>query len=145
MYMYAIKKTSTQVVMEMTEGESRYIILENGDVLSIKNPKLWKKAKEVKDINGALCVKLINGNNQAEYFRKSDLKNGMFCKVSDSEIRKHKNEKRVGMYKDGLLIRVFSSANAAFRETGISQPSIYNCCNNIRYCKTAGGYEWRYE
>ena len=111
----------------------------------VVSEKSMAKVEEIKNVNGEDCVKLLVDVGKYEYFKKSDLRNGLVSPLDRHEIKRRKNEKIVGMYKNGLLIATFYNINVASKETGISQSGIYNCCNKVGYCKTAGGYEWRYE
>lgn len=40
--------------------------------------------------------------------------------------------------------KLYMSTNAASKETGIGQASIWDCCNSRRKNNIAGGYHWRY-
>ena len=42
----------------------------------------------------------------------------------------------------GELIKTFNGMIDALNDTGVSQQSIWSCCNNLY--KTSGGYIWRY-
>lgn len=55
-----------------------------------------------------------------------------------------KRRKPCGQYRNGVLLRSFTSVKEAEEETGIQRTSIRSCCNKKKYFKTAGGYEWRY-
>lgn len=52
-----------------------------------------------------------------------------------------KRSKQVGMYKDGVLIQIFPSANEAQRQ-GYNSGNICKCCSGVR--QSHKGYEWRY-
>ncbi|MCI8618344.1 MAG: hypothetical protein HFJ60_08980 [Clostridia bacterium] len=45
----------------------------------------------------------------------------------------------------GTVINTFYGTLEAERQTGIKATNIGNVCNNRRYCKTAGGYIWKYK
>ena len=49
----------------------------------------------------------------------------------------------IQLTKEQTVINEFSSATEASSITGISRPSIVNCCKKIY--KTAGGFIWRYK
>jgi len=62
------------------------------------------------------------------------------------KINFYKEKKTVEMFTiNGELISTFESGNEAARITGIAQPSISNCCNNVKYSNTAGGYIWKFK
>ena len=140
-----IKKASNSIISKIEGAKREYMIFGNGDVMEIISDRLWSRVNEVKDSSGNECVKLLVDIDRSEYFKKSDLLSGIINPIDHHEMKKRKNEKRVEMYKDGVLVKIFYNANVASKETGISQSGIYNCCNNARYCKTAGGFEWKYE
>jgi hypothetical protein len=54
--------------------------------------------------------------------------------------RNTKVPKKVGQYKDTVLVKFYDSVGAASRATGIAQSSISTCCSGHR--KTAGGFTW---
>lgn len=140
-----IKKAGNSIISKIEGAKREYMILENGDVMEIMSDRLWSRVSEVKDSNGNECVKLLVDTDKAEYFKKSDLLNGIINPIDHHEMKKRKNEKTVGMYEDGSLVKTFYNTNIASKETGIPQSNIYNCCNKVGYCKSAGGYVWRYE
>ena len=51
--------------------------------------------------------------------------------------------RKVGQYKDGVLIKIYPSTREAMRQTGIQYTSIVKACYGVRL-KHAGGYEWHY-
>lgn len=68
-----------------------------------------------------------------------------WTKSSDDRVNgvNKKGFKPVSQYSiDGNIIKVFSSATQAERETGILRPNIYKCCSGKR--KYAGGFIWKY-
>lgn len=58
-------------------------------------------------------------------------------------------DKAVIQIKDGKVVARFKSASEASRATGIKRSSISNVCRgyvwNGHHCRTAGGFEWKYE
>ena len=46
--------------------------------------------------------------------------------------------------KNNEFICVYPSARQASRETGISYRHINDCCREYGYCRSAGGFIWRY-
>jgi group I intron endonuclease len=55
------------------------------------------------------------------------------------------NKKKVAQYNNQFkLIKVYDSMCEASRETKICQRTISKVCNNIKYCKTAGGFIWKF-
>lgn len=56
--------------------------------------------------------------------------------------RKQFSKPVIQLTKDGQMIRRYSSAMDASRNTGINQGSISNCCNGKT--NSAGGYLWTY-
>lgn len=46
--------------------------------------------------------------------------------------------------KDGVLVAVWPSSMEAWRQTGINQSHISQCCNGHPQHRTAGGFIWRY-
>ena len=71
-------------------------------------------------------------------------------KENDNHARKtglHKSDgdKEVAQYsKSGELISVYKSASYASRITGIGRSNICNVACHRGYCKTAGGYIWKW-
>lgn len=65
-------------------------------------------------------------------------------KLSEVKIGKFNTHrsKRVGMYKDGVLIQIFPSAAEAQRQLGFNSHNIISCCNGKR--NVCGGYQWHY-
>lgn len=53
-----------------------------------------------------------------------------------------KKLKKVGQYKDGVLIKTYLNCRRASIESGVKYPNIWYVLNGKN--KTAGGYEWRY-
>lgn len=52
--------------------------------------------------------------------------------------------KKIHQYdKEGNIIKTFESLAEAFKETGISDKTIWTVCQ--KKCKSAGGFVWRYE
>lgn len=47
--------------------------------------------------------------------------------------------------KQGEFVAEFPSAHEAERKTKINQAHISDCCRGKKYCKSAGGYVWRYK
>ena len=45
----------------------------------------------------------------------------------------------------GNVIKTWDSMSNAGKTLNIPIPSISNCCRNKKYCKTAGGYVWKYQ
>lgn len=50
--------------------------------------------------------------------------------------------KKVGQFKNGVLIKEYINCLQASKQTGISQPNIWYCLKGKH--KTCGGFEWRY-
>lgn len=50
----------------------------------------------------------------------------------------------VVQFKDGKVIAKYPSVAEASKETGVSKPSISNCCSKPQRFKTAGGFVWKY-
>lgn len=57
----------------------------------------------------------------------------------DTGLRKFK---KVGQFKNGILIKEYPNALQASKQTGIKHPNIWYVLNGKH--KTAGGFEWRY-
>ena len=140
-----MSEVNSMVISEITGMHKKYYILENGDIMVTLSEKSWSKVNEIKSSSGDICVLLMVELGRSEYFKKADLLNGLIRPLDRHEVKKRKNEKSVGMYKDGSLVKIFHNTNIASKEIGISQSSIYNCCNKVGYCKSAGGYVWKYE
>jgi hypothetical protein len=143
--MAEIEKANNQIVSEITGLMNKYFILNNGDVMVVTAKQTWCRVDEIKNLKGNMCVKLWISPGTYEYFLKEDLINGIVRPLARSEVKRRKNEKAVMQYKDGVLINTFQNANIASRETGTTYAGIYNCCNNLKYCKSAGGFEWCYK
>lgn len=63
---------------------------------------------------------------------------------------KSKNSKKVAQYyvsPEGYVykIAVYANASAASLINGISERRINECCNNLKNCREAGGYIWKFE
>ena len=55
------------------------------------------------------------------------------------------NRKKVGKYdKDNNLIEVFESTVEAGSKIGLASSVIAKVCRGVKYCKTAGGFIWKY-
>ena len=66
--------------------------------------------------------------------------NGQFLKGQEG-----KNKKRVAQYDcSGNLIEEYSSAVEAGIKTNIAQSNISRVCRGGKYCKTAGGFIWKF-
>lgn len=71
-----------------------------------------------------------------------------FCKKGETPdlnytYKFHKNGRQTAQYDlDGNFIKLYPSASAAGRETGIQARNIRSVCDKKR--KTAGGYKWEY-
>lgn len=50
--------------------------------------------------------------------------------------------KKVGQFKNGVLINEYINCLQASKQTGIPQPNIWYCLNGKH--KSCGGFEWRY-
>lgn len=50
--------------------------------------------------------------------------------------------KKVGQFKNGVLIKEYINCLQASKQTGIPQPNIWYCLKGKH--KTCGGFEWRY-
>ena len=57
----------------------------------------------------------------------------------DTGLRKFK---KVGQFKNGILIKEYPNCLQASKQTGIPQPNIWYCLNGKH--KSCGGYEWKY-
>lgn len=55
-----------------------------------------------------------------------------------------KNKKKVGQFKDGKLIRIYSSITSAGKELGVDSSHISSCCKGEKHYKTSHGFEWKY-
>lgn len=90
------------------------------------------------------------GKHLSEITRKKISKHHLgnryaFGSVRSKETRiKMSNSKKkpVGMYTDGILVKVFDSALDAQIETGVSRKNISQCCLGKR--KFAGGHGWKF-
>lgn len=71
------------------------------------------------------------------------------CKENNAHARKtglhiSDGDKRIGQYKDGILIRIFKSASEASRITKFNRGNICSCARGNTKLKTTKGYEWKY-
>lgn len=55
-----------------------------------------------------------------------------------------KTKKRVGQFKNGVLIKIYNSITEAGKELKIDSSHISDCCKNKKNYKTSHGYEWKY-
>lgn len=55
-----------------------------------------------------------------------------------------KTKKRVGQFKNGVLIKIYNSITEAGKELKIDSSHISACCKNKKNYKTSHGYEWKY-
>jgi hypothetical protein len=55
------------------------------------------------------------------------------------------NHKPVSQFSlSEVYMRTFPSLSDAYRETGVCTSNIRNCCIGKKYCKSAGGFIWRF-
>lgn len=74
-------------------------------------------------------------------------KNALKHKLSQEakNIIAEKKGKKVGQYSlDGILISTYPSTKEAWRQTGINQSNINQCCLNRPHYHTAGGFIWQF-
>lgn len=62
----------------------------------------------------------------------------------NAKIATEKSKKKVGQYKNGELLNIYSSMSDAARKLNIQSSHIGKCCKNAYGFKTCGGYEWRF-
>lgn len=92
-------------------------------------------------VNGKTEINHKNGNkldntiDNLEWCNRSE----NISHAVDNGLRKLK---RVGQYKNGILIKEYCNCYRASKESGINYNSIYWCIAGIY--KQAGGYEWKY-
>ena len=68
------------------------------------------------------------------------------CRSLDNlKIRSEMNKKRIGKYDlNNTLIEEYNSLTEASIKTKICIRTISKVCNGIKYCKTAGGFLWKF-
>lgn len=81
----------------------------------------------------------INGN-------KEDNNPKNLCLLSKNEHYKiHKSKPVLQYTKDMQLVAEYPSIRDAAKATNLSFGNISNCCNQIGYYRTIGGYIWRFK
>lgn len=79
-------------------------------------------------------------NTFDEHIKKMTKGNGNFVKGGPSPRRK-----RVGKYDDkGTLLEEYDSTVEAGIKNNISHQYISKVCKGVKYCKTAGGFVWKF-
>ena len=139
-------------------GYMRVWIIQNGKRVKASVHRLVAKAF-IPNPENKPCVNHIDGNKE-----NNCASNLEWCTHSENEKHSYRvlgkkltadHHKRlvdghtkavsksvVQMTKDGSVVNTFPSLAEAYRQTGISEGNISECCNNRR--NTAGGYKWNF-
>lgn len=89
------------------------------------------------------CTIKYNNNYGTKKERCAKKRIGMKMPKNSVEIIASKHKKKIGVFKDGKLIKVYDSAADANRENpNYNYISISSCCNGR--IKTYRGYEWKF-
>lgn len=64
--------------------------------------------------------------------------------ISKTNTNNPKRSKRVGMYKDGVLIKTFPSTVEVQRQLGFDCSSIGKCCRGVKNYNSHKGFQWQY-
>ena len=112
---------------EIKTGKKRNPMnLATREKLSESFKKIWQERRE-------------NGTFDS-YVEKIGGKESVFIKGQEAI-----NKKKIGQYDlEDNLIQTFDSAIKASQKTNISQSNISRVCRQEKYCKTAGGYIWKF-
>lgn len=123
-----------QVVLYKNNIRNRYSVHRLISLTFIENPNnlpCVNHIDENKDNNAVSNLEWCTNKYNSNYGTAT---NRTAAKVKKSVIQ---------LTKEQTIINEFSSATEASNITGISRPSIVNCCKKIY--KTAGGFIWRYK
>ena len=83
---------------------------------------------------------LVKPNRNKNYSEESKLKRNNALLLGSISMMK-----KVGKYDlNNIFIEEFISIREAFRKTNICEANIRSVCNNKKYCKTAGGFIWKF-
>lgn len=58
--------------------------------------------------------------------------------------KQHRSSKPITQLKNGIVIKIFESAHSASKITKIQYSRIVACAKGYTYCKSAGGFQWKY-
>ena len=129
------RKNTPEQIRKMSE--SKRGVKQDPEVVARRNASLAKHWKEhgFSEEHRAKLSKALKGRT----YRPETLQRMKESKTPE----KNPRSRKVGQYKDGVLIKIYPSTREAMRQTGIQYTSIVKACYGVRL-KHAGGYEWHY-
>lgn len=109
-----------------------------GRVVTIETKEKISKTLKLREQSEEFLIKRLNMIKNYSKETKEKIKHGLLIGIEA-------NKKRVAQYDlKGKLIKIYDCMSEASRQTSICQRTISKVCNNVKYCKSAGGFIWKF-